>query len=77
MAPMTRSRADNEGNVPTDYGLYYEQRALLDITRRFLGFADAVGYVNTQEFIQCKLKVGKLQNACTIKAEKYLFSWRW
>jgi hypothetical protein len=29
---------------------------LLDITRRFLGIADAVGYVNTQEFIQCKLK---------------------
>jgi N-ethylmaleimide reductase len=29
MAPMTRSRAANEGNVPTDdlHGLYYEQRA--------------------------------------------------
>jgi N-ethylmaleimide reductase len=29
MAPMTRGRADNEGNVPTDelHGLYYEQRA--------------------------------------------------
>jgi N-ethylmaleimide reductase len=26
---MTRGRADNEGNVPTDdlHGLYYEQRA--------------------------------------------------
>jgi N-ethylmaleimide reductase len=27
VAPMTRGRADNEGNVPTDDGLYYEQRA--------------------------------------------------
>jgi N-ethylmaleimide reductase len=29
VAPMTRGRADNEGNVPTDdlHGLYYEQRA--------------------------------------------------
>ena len=29
MAPMTRSRANNKGNVPTNdlHGLYYEQRA--------------------------------------------------
>lgn len=51
MAPMTRSRADNEGNVPTDglHGLYYEQRASagLIITEGSQVSADAVGYINT------------------------------
>ena len=51
MAPMTRSRADNEGNVPTDelHGLYYEQRAYagLVITEGSQVSKEAVGYINT------------------------------
>tara|TARA_R110000737_G_scaffold345455_1_gene373958 strand:- start:32968 stop:34062 length:1095 start_codon:yes stop_codon:yes gene_type:complete len=51
MAPMTRSRADNKGNVPTDelQGLYYEQRssAGLIITEGSQVSKDAVGYINT------------------------------
>lgn len=51
MAPMTRSRADNEGQVPTDdlHGLYYEQRASagLIITEGSQVSTQAVGYVNT------------------------------
>jgi len=51
MAPMTRSRADNKGNVPTDQlqGLYYEQRASagLIITEGSQVSTDAVGYINT------------------------------
>ncbi|SEF82504.1 NADH:flavin oxidoreductase / NADH oxidase family protein [Flavobacterium urumqiense] len=51
MAPMTRGRVDNEGNVPTDelHGLYYEQRASagLIITEGSQVSRDAVGYINT------------------------------
>jgi len=51
MAPMTRSRAANEGNVPTDdlHGLYYEQRASagLIITEGSQVSEKAVGYINT------------------------------
>jgi len=51
MAPMTRSRANNEGNVPTDdlHGLYYEQRASagLLITEGSQVSKEAVGYINT------------------------------
>tara|TARA_R110001592_G_scaffold18337_8_gene76254 strand:- start:4032 stop:5126 length:1095 start_codon:yes stop_codon:yes gene_type:complete len=51
MAPMTRSRADNEGNVPTDglHGLYYEQRASagLIITEGAQVSKQAVGYIYT------------------------------
>lgn len=51
MAPMTRSRADNEGNVPTKelQGLYYKQRASagLIITEGAQVSAEAVGYINT------------------------------
>jgi len=51
MAPMTRSRADNEGHVPTDdlHGLYYEQRASagLIITEGSQVSSNAVGYINT------------------------------
>ncbi|MFN1834533.1 alkene reductase [Balneola sp. MJW-20] len=51
MAPMTRSRADNEGNVPTGdlQGLYYEQRASagLIITEGSQISERAVGYINT------------------------------
>ena len=51
MAPMTRSRADNEGNVPTDelQGLYYKQRASagLIITEGSQISEKAVGYINT------------------------------
>ena len=51
MAPMTRSRANNEGNVPTDdlQGLYYEQRASagLIITEGSQVSKQAVGYINT------------------------------
>lgn len=51
MAPMTRSRASNEGNVPTDelHGLYYEQRASagLIITEGSQVSPAAVGYINT------------------------------
>jgi N-ethylmaleimide reductase len=48
---MTRGRADNEGNVPTDdlHGLYYEQRASagLIITEGAQVSLDAIGYINT------------------------------
>lgn len=51
MAPMTRSRADNEEHVPTDelHGLYYEQRASagLVITEGSQVSTAAVGYINT------------------------------
>src|SRR5690606_41391493 len=51
MAPMTRSRANNEGNVPTEelQGLYYEQRASagLIITEGSQVSPRAVGYINT------------------------------
>jgi N-ethylmaleimide reductase len=51
MAPMTRCRADNEGNVPTDelHGLYYEQRASagLIITEGAQVSKQAVGYIYT------------------------------
>jgi N-ethylmaleimide reductase len=47
---MTRGRADNEGNVPTDdlHGLYYEQRASagLIITEGAQVSLDAIGYIN-------------------------------
>ena len=51
MAPMTRSRATNDGNIPTDdlQGEYYEQRASagLIITEGSQVSKEAVGYVNT------------------------------
>ncbi|WP_281540243.1 alkene reductase [Maribacter aestuarii] len=51
MAPMTRSRADNEENKPTNelHGLYYEQRssAGLIITEGSQVSKRAVGYINT------------------------------
>ncbi|WP_159023315.1 alkene reductase [Formosa sp. L2A11] len=51
MAPMTRSRADNEAKVATDelQGLYYEQRASagLIITEGSQVSKQAVGYINT------------------------------
>jgi N-ethylmaleimide reductase len=51
MAPMTRSRADNDGKVPTNnlHGLYYEQRASagLIITEGSQVSERAVGYINT------------------------------
>ncbi|CDF79276.1 flavoprotein NADH-dependent oxidoreductase [Formosa agariphila KMM 3901] len=51
MAPMTRSRADNEGKEPTDelHALYYEQRASagLIITEGSQVSREATGYINT------------------------------
>ncbi|WP_405396946.1 alkene reductase [Maribacter sp. Asnod2-G09] len=51
MAPMTRSRAANEGNVPTEdlHVPYYAQRASagLIITEGSQVSKDAVGYINT------------------------------
>ncbi|MCB2406552.1 alkene reductase [Hymenobacter lucidus] len=50
MAPMTRSRADNDGNVPTDSTVkYYEQRASagLIISEGTQISAQGVGYVST------------------------------
>jgi len=51
MAPMTRSRADNEGKIPSNdlQGLYYEQRASagLIITEGSQVSEKAVGYINT------------------------------
>ena len=51
MAPMTRSRANNPDNAPTDdlHGLYYEQRASagLIITEGAQVSKRAVGYINT------------------------------
>lgn len=50
MAPMTRSRADNEGNVPNDLMVtYYTQRASsgLIISEGSQISSQAVGYINT------------------------------
>jgi N-ethylmaleimide reductase len=50
MAPMTRSRADNEHNAPTEiHSKYYSQRASagLIISEGSQISSDAVGYVNT------------------------------
>jgi N-ethylmaleimide reductase len=50
MAPMTRSRADNPGNVPTElHATYYSQRASagLLITEGSQVSKIAVGYINT------------------------------
>ena len=51
MAPLTRSRANNNGNVPTDelHGLYYELRASagLIISEGSQISNEAVGYINT------------------------------
>jgi len=51
MAPMTRSRANNDGNVPTNdlHGLYYKQRASagLIITEGAPVSKRAIGYINT------------------------------
>jgi N-ethylmaleimide reductase len=50
MAPMTRSRADNSGNVPTElHAEYYSQRASagLLITEGSQVSKMAVGYINT------------------------------
>jgi N-ethylmaleimide reductase len=50
MAPMTRSRADNEGNIPFDIHVeYYKQRASagLIITEGSQISEQAVGYINT------------------------------
>lgn len=51
MAPMTRSRANTKGNVPTDelHGIYYEQRASagLIITEGAQVSKEAVGYIHT------------------------------
>lgn len=51
MAPMTRSRSDNEAHKPTNnlHGLYYEQRASagLIITEGSQVSKKAVGYINT------------------------------
>ena len=50
MAPMTRSRADNEGNVPTDMmAIYYRQRAGagLIISEGSQISRQAVGYIHT------------------------------
>ena len=50
MAPMTRSRADNPRNVPTDLiAEYYAQRAsaVLIISEGSQISKQAVGYINT------------------------------
>ena len=51
MAPMTRSRADNPGNIPTEklHGEYYGQRASagLIISEGAQVSQSAVGYINT------------------------------
>ncbi|WP_439131012.1 alkene reductase [Polaribacter sp.] len=51
MAPMTRNRANNDGNYPTEdlQGLYYAQRASagLIITEGSQVSKEAVGYINT------------------------------
>jgi N-ethylmaleimide reductase len=49
MAPMTRGRADNEGNVPTDelHGLYYEQRASAGLIITEGSQVSRDGYINT------------------------------
>ena len=50
MAPLTRSRAANEGNIPFDLHVeYYKQRASagLIITEGSQVSKQAVGYINT------------------------------
>ncbi len=51
MAPMTRSRADNNEHAPTEalHGVYYEQRASagLIITEGAQVSKQAIGYINT------------------------------
>ncbi|MEX2349372.1 MAG: alkene reductase [Flavobacteriaceae bacterium] len=51
MAPMTRNRADNKGNIPTEelQGMYYAQRASagLIISEGSQVSKRAVGYINT------------------------------
>lgn len=51
MAPMTRSRADNDEHAPTEalHGMYYEQRASagLIITEGAQVSKQAIGYINT------------------------------
>ena len=51
MAPMTRSRADNKANAPTEnlHGVYYSQRATagLIITEGSQVSKQAVGYIHT------------------------------
>ncbi|MGB3150910.1 MAG: alkene reductase, partial [Maribacter sp.] len=51
MAPMTRSRADNEYSRPTEdlHAVYYKQRASagLIITEGSQISQEAVGYINT------------------------------
>lgn len=50
MAPMTRSRADNQEKAPTDlHAEYYKQRASagLIITEGSQISQEAVGYINT------------------------------
>lgn len=51
MAPMTRNRADNPGNIPTEelQGVYYAQRASagLIISEGSQVSKQAVGYINT------------------------------
>ncbi|WP_334112302.1 alkene reductase [Paucihalobacter sp.] len=51
MAPMTRSRADNDERAPTEalHGVYYEQRASagLIITEGSQVSKQAIGYINT------------------------------
>lgn len=51
MAPMTRSRADNDEHAPTEalHGVYYEQRASagLIITEGAQVSKQAIGYINT------------------------------
>jgi N-ethylmaleimide reductase len=77
---MTRGRADNEGNVPTDdlHGLYYEQRASagLIITEGAQVSLDAIGYINTAGIHTDEQVEGwkKVTNVFMIKVGKSLFN---
>lgn len=82
MAPMTRSRADNEGNVPTEdlQGFYYEQRASagLIITEGSQVSKEAVGYINTPGiYSQEQVKGWKIVTDKVHKAGGKIFMQLW
>lgn len=81
MAPMTRSRSANEGNVATELtATYYEQRATagLIITEGTFVSKKAVGFINTryiQRGANSRLETGNnsstqqgRKNICTVMA---------
>jgi N-ethylmaleimide reductase len=63
---MTRGRADNEGNVPTDdlHGLYEQRASAGLIITEGAQVSLAIGYINTAGITQMSKKVGKSNQTC-------------